>query len=118
MVPSAAIQNGPQGSYVFVVKSDKTVEVKPVTVSFTQKNVASIASGLNPGEVVVMDGQESCNPNKVDPHAGGTSGNRNGQPSAGQSSASENQVSPPQPPSGEASSGQTSPAQPSPAGTR
>ena len=36
MVPSAAIQNGPQGSYVFVVKSDKTVEVKPVTVSFTQ----------------------------------------------------------------------------------
>ena len=33
VVPSVAIQNGPQGSYVFVVKPDKTVEVRPVTVS-------------------------------------------------------------------------------------
>jgi multidrug efflux system membrane fusion protein len=119
VVPSAAIQNGPQGSYVFVVKSDKTVEVKPVTVSFTQNNVASIASGLNPGEVVVMDGQDKLQAgSKVDPHAGGTSGNRNGQPSVGQSSSNQNQASPAQPSSGEASPGQTSPAQPSPAGTR
>jgi membrane fusion protein, multidrug efflux system len=117
VVPSAAIQNGPQGSYVFVVKTDKTVEVRPVTVSFTQNNVASVASGLNPGDVVVMDGQDKLQPgSKVDPHAGGTGGNRNGQSSAGQSSS--NQASVPQSSSGEASSGQTSPAQPSPAGTR
>ena len=46
MVPSASIQTGPDGSYVFVVKSDNTVEVRPVKVSFTQNNMASIASGL------------------------------------------------------------------------
>jgi len=112
VVPSAAIQNGPQGSYVFVVKADKTVEVRPVTVSFTQNNAASIASGLNPGDVVVMDGQDKLQAgSKVDPHAGGTGGSRNGQSSA-------NQSSPAQASSGEASSGQASPAQSSPTGTR
>ena len=34
VIPSVAVQTGPQGSYVFVVKPDKTVEVRPVTVSF------------------------------------------------------------------------------------
>ena len=38
VIPAAAIQRGPQGSYVFVVKPDKTVEVRPVTVAFTQDN--------------------------------------------------------------------------------
>ncbi len=58
VIPSVAIQNGPQGSYVFTVKPDKTVEVRPVSVSFTQNNVASIAGGIAPGDVVVIDGQE------------------------------------------------------------
>ncbi len=85
VVPSVAIQNGPQGSYVFVVKPDKTVEVRPVTVSFTQNNVATISSGVDPGDTVVIDGQDKLQAgSKVDPHAGG--GNRNGQASSGQSS--------------------------------
>ena len=46
VIPSVAVQSGPQGSYVFTVKPDKTVAVSPVTVSFTQNNVASIASGV------------------------------------------------------------------------
>jgi len=72
VIPSVAVQNGPQGSYVFVVKPDKTAEVRPVTVSFTQNNVASIASGLTPGDVVVIDGQDKLQAgSKVDPHAGG-----------------------------------------------
>ena len=72
MIPSAAVQNGPQGSYVFTVKPDKTVAVSPVTVSFTQNNVASIASGVAPGDVVVVDGQDKLQAgSKVDPHAGG-----------------------------------------------
>ena len=37
-VPAAAIQRGPQGTYVFVVKSDNTVDVRDVTVGFTQDN--------------------------------------------------------------------------------
>jgi membrane fusion protein, multidrug efflux system len=87
VVPSVAIQNGPQGSYVFVVKPDKTVEVRPVTVSFTQNNVATISSGVDPGDTVVIDGQDKLQAgSKVDPHAGGGGGNRNGQASFGQSS--------------------------------
>jgi membrane fusion protein, multidrug efflux system len=58
VVPAAAIQRGPQGNYVFVVKSDSTVDVRQVTVSFTQDNVSVIASGLAPSDVVVTDGQD------------------------------------------------------------
>jgi multidrug efflux system membrane fusion protein len=70
VIPSVAVQTGPQGSYVFTVKPDKTVAVSPVTVSFTQNNVASITSGVNPGDVVVVDGQDKLQAgSKVDPHA-------------------------------------------------
>lgn len=87
VVPSVAIQNGPQGSYVFVVKPDKTVEVRPVTVSFTQNNVASIASGVTPGDTVVIDGQDKLQAGtKVDPHAAGGGGNRNAQSGSGPAS--------------------------------
>jgi membrane fusion protein, multidrug efflux system len=57
-VPAAAIQRGPQGTYVFVAKSDNTVNVRPVTIAFTQDNVSVIASGISPSEVVVTDGQD------------------------------------------------------------
>jgi membrane fusion protein, multidrug efflux system len=57
-IPAAAIQRGPQGTYVFAVKSDKTVEVRPVTVSFTQDNVSVIGNGISPSDVVVTDGQD------------------------------------------------------------
>jgi multidrug efflux system membrane fusion protein len=57
-IPAAAIQRGPQGTYVFAVKSDKTVEVRPVTVSFTQDNVSVISKGISPSDVVVTDGQD------------------------------------------------------------
>jgi len=57
-VPAAAVQRGPQGTYLFVVKSDNTVAVRPVTVAFTQDNVSVIGSGIAPSEVVVTDGQD------------------------------------------------------------
>ncbi len=57
-IPAAAIQRGPQGTYVFTVKSDNTVDVRPVTVAFTQDNVSVIATGISPSEVVVTDGQD------------------------------------------------------------
>jgi multidrug efflux system membrane fusion protein len=57
-VPAAAIQRGPQGTYIFVVKSDNTVDVRDVTVSFTQDNVSVIANGIAPSDVVVTDGQD------------------------------------------------------------
>ena len=58
VIPAAAIQRGPQGTYVFVAKSDNTVDIRPVTVAFTQDNSSNIASGLSPSEVVVTDGQD------------------------------------------------------------
>ena len=58
VIPSAAIQRGPQGTYVFVAKSDNTVDIRPVTVAFVQENMANIASGVAAGDVVVTDGQD------------------------------------------------------------
>jgi multidrug efflux system membrane fusion protein len=82
VIPSVAVQNGPQGSYVFVVKPDKTADVRQVSVSFTQNNVASIASGIAPGDSVVIDGQDKLKAGStVAPHAGAGGGNRNAQSS-------------------------------------
>ena len=58
VIPAVAVQRGPQGTFVFTVKPDKTVEVRPVAVSLTQNNVSSIASGIAPGDAVVVDGQD------------------------------------------------------------
>jgi multidrug efflux system membrane fusion protein len=58
VVPSVAVQRGPQGNFVYVVKADKTVEARTVTVALTQSNQSAIANGLEAGEVVVTDGQD------------------------------------------------------------
>jgi len=57
VVPSQAVQSGAQGPYVFVVKPDFTVENRRVVVARTQGSDTVIASGLQPGEQVVTDGQ-------------------------------------------------------------
>jgi membrane fusion protein, multidrug efflux system len=57
VVPSEAVQDGQHGQFVFVVKSDQTVEPRPVTVSRTIGRKAVIAKGVTPGETVVTDGQ-------------------------------------------------------------
>jgi multidrug efflux system membrane fusion protein len=56
VVPSQAVQNGQQGQFVYVVKTDNTAEVRPITVQRTINN-SSIVEGVNPGETVVTDGQ-------------------------------------------------------------
>ena len=55
-VPAHAVQLGQQSSYVFTVENNKA-HLKPVTVSRTHGSEAVIASGLAPGEEVVVDGQ-------------------------------------------------------------
>ena len=57
VVPSEAVQVGPEGQQVFVVKEDKRVEVRPVTVGQTQEGEAVIVKGLAAGEMVVREGQ-------------------------------------------------------------
>jgi multidrug efflux system membrane fusion protein len=58
VIPAAAVQRGPQGTYVFVVKPDNTVDIRNVDVAFTQENLTNIASGIAPNDVVVTDGQD------------------------------------------------------------
>ena len=57
VVPAVAVQAGQQGSYVFVVKPDQTVDIRPVTVARQNGNESVIQSGLQRGETVVTDGQ-------------------------------------------------------------
>lgn len=100
VIPAAAIQRGPQGTYVFVAKQDNTVEVRPVTIAFTQNNLSVISNGLSPSEVVVTDGQDKLQANSpIKPRSQNASGN---QPPAAGSSL------PQKYPGGQASSGRKS----------
>ena len=56
IAPVAAIQRGSQGTFVYVVKTDKTVEVRQITVGPTAGTDAVIEAGLSPAEMVVVDG--------------------------------------------------------------
>jgi len=58
VVPSVAIQRGPQGTYVYVVANGDTAKIRPVRVALTAGNTAGISEGLQPDEVVVVDGQD------------------------------------------------------------
>jgi len=57
VVPTLAVQSGQQGTYVYVVKADKTVELRPVNVARTHGDDSIIRSGVKPGETIVTDGQ-------------------------------------------------------------
>ena len=57
VIPSEAIQVGQEGQHVFVVKEDRRVEVRPVTIGQTNEGEAIIAKGLAAGEQVVREGQ-------------------------------------------------------------
>lgn len=56
VVPTAAVQRGPRGTFVYVVKPDETVAVRPVTVVMQDDAQAVIASGLEAGEQVATSG--------------------------------------------------------------
>jgi membrane fusion protein, multidrug efflux system len=56
VVPTAAVQRGPNGTFVYVVKDDMTVTVRPITVSQQDDLQAVIARGLSAGEHVVTTG--------------------------------------------------------------
>ncbi|TXH36243.1 MAG: efflux RND transporter periplasmic adaptor subunit [Rhodospirillaceae bacterium] len=57
VVPTDALQISQQGSYVWIVKPDMTVEMRPVTVAQRIENKAVISKGVSPGEKVVTEGQ-------------------------------------------------------------
>jgi multidrug efflux system membrane fusion protein len=58
IVPSAAIQRGSPGTFVYAVKDDLAVTVTPVKLGPVQGEITAIASGLQPGMNVVVDGAD------------------------------------------------------------
>jgi multidrug efflux system membrane fusion protein len=56
-IPLAAVNRGPQGQFAFVVASNNHAVTRPIAVAWTQGQIAVVASGLRPGERVVIDGQ-------------------------------------------------------------
>src|SRR5438477_246220 len=61
-VPAPAVQQGPEGPYVYVINADSTVAVRPVKVAQVSNGEALIDSGLAAGEQVVVDGQYKLQP--------------------------------------------------------
>ncbi len=57
VVPSQAVQNGPNGQFVFRVNPDATVENVPVVATIAPAGMNAIQKGLKPGDKVVTDGQ-------------------------------------------------------------
>jgi multidrug efflux system membrane fusion protein len=58
LVPTAAIQRGAAGTFVYVVKDDRTVAVTPVQVGPAQGEITAIDSGVSAGAMVVVDGAD------------------------------------------------------------
>jgi len=59
LIPAVGVQRSSTGSYVYVVKPEtQTVEMRMITVDASQGGIAAIAKGLNPGELVVVDGTD------------------------------------------------------------
>jgi membrane fusion protein, multidrug efflux system len=89
VIPNVAVQNGQQGTFVYVVDQDSIVHLKPVRVGITTETSADILSGISDGDRVVVDGTDRLiegatvrvrkageldNPPGFDPGAGGRGG--------------------------------------------
>jgi multidrug efflux system membrane fusion protein len=61
-VPTAAVQHGAQGTYVYVVKPDKSVDMRPVQVAMAEGTTSVLASGVSEGDQVVVEGADKLQP--------------------------------------------------------
>jgi membrane fusion protein, multidrug efflux system len=62
IIPSVALQVGQNGLFVFIITPDNKAEIRTVTVAGTDGDKSAIATGLRPGEKVVVDGQHQLAP--------------------------------------------------------
>ena len=62
VVPEPAVTRGQEGSFVYVVKPDSTVATRPVTIERSVDELVVVANGLEPGEIVITDGQLRLSP--------------------------------------------------------
>jgi multidrug efflux system membrane fusion protein len=58
IVPATAVQRGAQGTFVYVLKEDRTVALRPIKTGVSEGDSVSVDSGVSPGEVVVVEGSD------------------------------------------------------------
>jgi multidrug efflux system membrane fusion protein len=86
LIPQAGVQRGAPGTYVYVVNSDQTVNVRKVTLGPGDATSVAITAGLKPGESVVVDGADRLKDGaKVLLHQGSGSNAGAGPPKGGAS---------------------------------
>jgi multidrug efflux system membrane fusion protein len=56
-IPAAAVNQGPNGAYAYIVGPDQKALMQPITVVTTQDNIAVVQSGIRAGDLVITDGQ-------------------------------------------------------------
>ena len=88
IVPAAAIQRGPQGTYVYAADTDNTAKIRIVTVAQTTGDSVGLSAGLNSGDRVVIDGLDKLQDGtKINPSpstGANAAGRSSAPPSAGQ----------------------------------
>ena len=88
IVPAAAIQRGPQGTYVYAADTDNTAKIKIVTIAQTTGDSVGLSAGLNSGDRVVIDGLDKLQDGtKINPSpstGANAAGRSSAPPSAGQ----------------------------------
>ena len=62
VIPTVAIQPGQDGPFVYVVKPDNTIELRPTEVAKSDGDRSAISTGLAPGDSVVTEGQQRLKP--------------------------------------------------------
>ncbi len=91
IVPAPAIQRGPQGAYVYVVQNGNTVKIQTITIAQSGADKVGLSAGVNPGDSVVVDGQDKLQDgSKISPNpstAPGSNANGTQQPSSQQGNA-------------------------------
>ena len=85
VVPNEAVQTGQDGQFVYVVKTDRTVEMRPVVTSTRVDQDLVVDSGLMPGETIVTEGQLRLAPG-ARVQVGGGRGGRGGRGGPGRTS--------------------------------
>jgi multidrug efflux system membrane fusion protein len=90
LVPAAAIQRSPQSTFVWVVKPDSTVELRPVEVQLTEGDQSAVRKGLANGDSVVIDGVDKLQPGTKVAVSGPDGGRARGGAAAGGPPAGKN----------------------------
>jgi len=81
IIPTAALQRSPQGTYIWVVKPDSSADMRTVEVAHTEGEDTAVQSGVAAGEPVVTDGVDNLQPGAkvtTGPPAGASPGHGNG----------------------------------------